>query len=255
MGSQSIRICKNCGPHDEWRIKGRTGYRCVPCARRADIRSYIKHKSKRISKVIRWKKDNPDKSSKIAKKWRESHTKLRRDYSQKWTHDTRLTVLQAYSCDKSECRCCENSDVSVLTIDHIKGGGTKHRQNVGSGTAFYRWLINNKFPSGYQILCWNCNIAKGLYGTCPHILPRDISTVRKNRLTALRHYGGEILQCISCHENHWQFLALDHLNNDGAKQRKSLGTGNKYYYWIIKNNFPPIFQVLCHNCNSIKVIQ
>ena len=32
----------------------------------------------------------------------------------------------------------------------------------------YRWLIKHKFPSGIQILCHNCNLAKGYYGSCPH---------------------------------------------------------------------------------------
>jgi hypothetical protein len=29
-------------------------------------------------------------------------------------------------------------------------------------------LITNGFPSGFRTLCHNCNMAKGLYGTCPH---------------------------------------------------------------------------------------
>ena len=28
--------------------------------------------------------------------------------------------------------------------------------------------IKNNFPKGFQILCHNCNIAKGHYGKCPH---------------------------------------------------------------------------------------
>ena len=32
------------------------------------------------------------------------------------------------------------------------------------------WLEKNNFPSGFQILCWNCNFAKGSLGKCPHEL-------------------------------------------------------------------------------------
>ncbi len=31
-----------------------------------------------------------------------------------------------------------------------------------------QWLITNNFPKGFQILCWNCNYAKGVFGECPH---------------------------------------------------------------------------------------
>jgi hypothetical protein len=26
----------------------------------------------------------------------------------------------------------------------------------------------NEFPDGFQVLCHNCNLAKGYYGECPH---------------------------------------------------------------------------------------
>ena len=37
-----------------------------------------------------------------------------------------------------------------------------------SPSAIYRWLIKHKFPPGIQVLCHNCNLAKGYYGACPH---------------------------------------------------------------------------------------
>jgi hypothetical protein len=36
------------------------------------------------------------------------------------------------------------------------------------GKDLYYWLEDNDFPSGFQILCWNCNFAKGSLGKCPH---------------------------------------------------------------------------------------
>lgn len=33
---------------------------------------------------------------------------------------------------------------------------------------FYRWIKKNGFPDSVQVLCWNCNCAKGIYGYCPH---------------------------------------------------------------------------------------
>jgi len=37
----------------------------------------------------------------------------------------------------------------------------------------YVWLKRNYFPTGFQLLCHNCNLAKGFYGKCPHDERRD----------------------------------------------------------------------------------
>ena len=46
----------------------------------------------------------------------------------------------------------------------------------------------------------------------------------------------------------------EHKENDGADHRRKIGVkgGIDMYMWILKNNFPPIFQILCHNCNWSK---
>ena len=66
-----------------------------------------------------------------------------------------------------KCVCCGETIIEFLTIDHINGGGTKHRKEVVGGR-LYDWLIKNNFPEGYQILCMNCNMAEGIFGGCPH---------------------------------------------------------------------------------------
>ena len=49
--------------------------------------------------------------------------------------------------------------MDVLTIDHIKGGGTKHRKKI-KGEKITVWLKKNNFPKGFQTLCFNCNWKK-----------------------------------------------------------------------------------------------
>ena len=39
------------------------------------------------------------------------------------------------------------------------------------GKSLINWIIENNYPKGFQILCHNCNVAKGLIGndnTCTH---------------------------------------------------------------------------------------
>jgi len=67
------------------------------------------------------------------------------------------------------------------------------------------------------------------------------------RLLVLKHYG---MKCQCCGETQIEFLAIDHINNDGNIHRKQIKTN--IFDWLIKNNFPDGFQVLCHNCNLSK---
>ncbi len=87
-------------------------------------------------------------------------------------------ALKAYVFGKyggAVCACCGENNLIFLTIDHINGGGTKHRREMGGGGRFnYRWIVRNNFPPGFQVLCMNCNFGKGQNflrngrNICPH---------------------------------------------------------------------------------------
>ena len=71
--------------------------------------------------------------------------------------------------------------------------------------------------------------------------------IKSVKFRALQAYGGK---CACCGEDMWEFLTIDHKNNDGSKHRAETGLeGMKMYLWLVKNNFPPEFQVLCWGCN------
>ena len=71
----------------------------------------------------------------------------------------RAKILAHYG---ETCACCGGTE--WLSIDHINGGGLKHRiEQFGNKTAcdqLYRWLIKNGFPDGFQVLCRACNSSK-----------------------------------------------------------------------------------------------
>ena len=68
-----------------------------------------------------------------------------------------------------KCECCGEDRIGFLTIDHINGGGNAHRRSLKKqGAEFCKWLIKQGFPEGYRVLCFNCNCAIYIYGTCPH---------------------------------------------------------------------------------------
>jgi hypothetical protein len=59
------------------------------------------------------------------------------------------------------CKHCQENRLLLLTIDHINGGGNRHRQTMGEGgNRIYVWLRKHTYPNGFQVLCYNCNAAK-----------------------------------------------------------------------------------------------
>jgi hypothetical protein len=82
----------------------------------------------------------------------------------------RKSCILHYSNGSNACACCGNTNYEFLAIDHINGGGNKHRKETGlpGGSRFAAWLIKQNYPSGYRVLCHNCNMALGSYGYCPH---------------------------------------------------------------------------------------
>jgi hypothetical protein len=75
----------------------------------------------------------------------------------------------------------------------------------------------------------------------------------KLRMEVFGHYG---MQCACCGESDWRFLTIDHINNDGSKQRMATFgkqiAGVQFYSWLRRNGFPEGYQTLCFNCNCAK---
>jgi len=84
-----------------------------------------------------------------------------------WRQANREAAIKHYG---GICNCCGKTDTRFLTIDHIDGGGRKHRKELGNpgGNHFFSILKKQGYPEGYQVLCWDCNCAKHMYGECPH---------------------------------------------------------------------------------------
>lgn len=151
-GTRECSICRT--------VKGDDGFyggwQCKECVR---IRMKDRHKQ-------RWESDPS---------YRQNHNQSGRDYykENKSAHQARMkvvnrkvrdAVLAAYG---GVCQCCGESTYEFLSIDHINSGGNKHKKELGVKT-IGRWLFKNNFPAGFQVLCHNCNMAKGIYGACPH---------------------------------------------------------------------------------------
>lgn len=131
-----------------------------------------------------WCRKNPEKVREYQRKYRASHPEKDRERHREYSRRLRLTnpeklrikslkgrrkarleVLTHYSNGEMKCACCGENEVKFLTLDHINGRSDGQR---AAGTALVQWIRKMKYPSGFQVLCFNCNCAKGFWGKCPH---------------------------------------------------------------------------------------
>jgi len=82
--------------------------------------------------------------------------------SQRLYHERlKKQALEHYGNGKIACVKCGFDDIRALSIDHINAGGYQHKKKLKrEGQNFYRWLISNSYPEGYQTLCMNCQWIK-----------------------------------------------------------------------------------------------
>jgi len=94
-------------------------------------------------------------------------------------------------------------------------------------------------------------------------ISREVNSARSRRyrdglkLKVLTYYSDEDLKCKKCEIDVYSILTLDHINNDGAEHKRRLAKNGKassesVYRDLVKNGFPPGYQVLCFNCNYHK---
>ena len=76
---------------------------------------------------------------------------------------------------------------------------------------------------------------------------------QKLRRAVMTHLGGPF--CSHCGYNNEKALSIDHINNDGAQERKKMNHVYSIYRGILRlpeNEAREHYQVLCRNCNWLK---
>jgi hypothetical protein len=95
--------------------------------------------------------------------------------NRKKTNDYRFlnkeAAINMYSNGDAVCKWCGHGDLDVLCLDHVNNDGCKERTVRASrtgklfmvscgGDKLYNHLRKHDYPSGYQVLCANCNLKK-----------------------------------------------------------------------------------------------
>ncbi len=149
-------------------------------------------------------------------------------------------------------RCKEEKPLAEFHVNRITKSGrqvycktckTKFQKDNQENLNRYhqKYRASKKYKEWYQV--WRLKNRK-------KILANGVARNASIRLAALSHYG---LKCACCGEATLVFLAIDHVNGGGTRQRKETGRSSSgFYYWLRKNGYPKGFQTLCHNCNWAK---
>ena len=109
----------------------------------------------RRNKLFRSKKKRHNCDISERTKYRETHSREFKKYEDFENQELRKMAMMLLG---NKCERCGIRDYRVLQIDHVYGGGTIERRNIGPRGIYIKILESNGY--GYQILCANCNTIK-----------------------------------------------------------------------------------------------
>jgi hypothetical protein len=95
------------------------------------------------------------------------HHAARTTYFKRYWAANRTKVIEHYG---GRCRWCGDKNHMFLQADHIHCDGASHRKELKK-SSIWLWLIKNKYPKGFQILCANCHFVKSQYEKQTHKRP------------------------------------------------------------------------------------
>jgi hypothetical protein len=158
-------LCPHCGKPKN--VSNRKN--CLECLMKAKV-PYNSRKARGICVKCGVNPNRPGKSTCIVCAPKEKQ-RLR-----EWRDGLIVDAMNAYG--GCFCRCCGMTEFEFLTLDHVDGGGNQHRKELRKRktTDIYTWAKKNGYPPGFQVLCMNCNWARGKFGECPHQSRREAFT-------------------------------------------------------------------------------
>ena len=126
---------------------------------------HLKNRERINKRKKNWRLRNPDKTKMYNARLYEKRKKQK--------PLEKLQVFQHYSKGIIKCACCKEKEYDFLCIDHINGKKAVGHTKEHSSYRLYKWLISHGFPEGFQVLCFNCNLAKLFFDICPHKRPKN----------------------------------------------------------------------------------
>lgn len=154
----------------------------------------------------------------------------------RWVKENRCVECGGYELTPTKRRC----PTCQTRLDNKNTTAKQRREHLTLIGICYYCEING--VDGKLKACRSCldKMKDGGNNLRCRIKTREL----RNRIIA--EYGG---CCICCGEDQEKFLQIDHINNDGNKHRREVGSKNMYV-WLKQHGYPKDnFQLLCANCN------
>ena len=142
----------------------------------------IRHRERIRQKMAVWREANREKTREYGRQyWKKKLSAMTADELAAHRSADVAKAMRNYQVRKDAifsayggyvCKCCGEKEKSFLSVDHVHNNAQQmirdglHKRGSAS---FYNWLVKNKFPPGFQILCMNCQFGKkNNGGVCPH---------------------------------------------------------------------------------------
>lgn len=100
--------------------------------------------------------------------------RTRPEIVRRYKQNLRREALRVFGGNPPSCACCGELLERFLTLDHVNGGGNKHRRELSSSPGPVGWVAaikrnGWKSEEPIQVLCYNCNMGRSVNGgICPH---------------------------------------------------------------------------------------
>lgn len=148
-----LLVAWKCAECESTERKGRAKGLCRPCY----LKAYKSRPGYRTPEQIEQRRQ-------YSAMYHQKHKATRNPEITERRRELRRRVVETLG---GKCACCQETTPAFLTLDHVQndGAAVRHLQRH----LIYRMVEAEGYPKDrYQILCWNCNAAKGMLGACPH---------------------------------------------------------------------------------------
>jgi len=136
--------------------KGKRYYQslCKSCAKKAKRISYLKKPEIYREQRTKWRKENIERAKENARKY---------------TKKLKIEAMSRVCGNETiKCNCCDETEIKFLCIDHVNNDGKEDRKKYRTDQLYAKIKKMRSRLKMYQVLCYNCNMAKAFFRICPH---------------------------------------------------------------------------------------
>lgn len=119
-------------------------------------RHHLEHREEYLGYKRRYRAEHKERCTELSKLyWIKHKERINKNRRLKWREQREMLFI--HYGQKCSWPGCDIVDPDMLQIDHINGGGNKHRKQSGFSFGLCAYVIKHNFPPEFRILCANHN--------------------------------------------------------------------------------------------------